>query len=118
MSLKKSLLGLIIASSFGAVSLPAQSEIIVSVAPPAPRHENVPSPRRGYTWESGYWRWNGHRHVWVAGHWERNRHGYTYNPPRWEERDGRWVYHSRRWDRDGDGVANNRDRRQENPNRS
>jgi hypothetical protein len=118
-NLRKTLLGMIIASSFGAVAIPAQAEIIVSVAPPAPRVERVPTyERRGYVWEQGYWRWNGRRHVWVAGHWERSRRGHVYVAPRWEERDGRWVYHSRRWDRDGDGVPNRYDSRPNNPNRS
>jgi YXWGXW repeat-containing protein len=131
-TLKKSLLGLMVAASFGAIAVPAaQAEIIVQVAPPADRYERVPGPRRGYVWEGGHWRWNGHRHVWVRGHWERNRHGYVYVAPRWEERDGRWVYNARRWDRDrdgipnrvdrdrdGDGVPNRLDRRPDNPNRS
>jgi len=118
-NLKRTLLGLIVASSFGVIAVPAQAEIIVSVAPPEPRYERVPSyERRGHTWEAGHWRWNGRRHVWVAGHWERNRSGRVYIAPRWEERDGRWVYNARRWDRDGDGVPNRFDSRPNNPNRS
>jgi hypothetical protein len=112
MNLKRTVLGLMVASSLGAVALPAQAqgEIVLNFGPPAPRYEYVPAPRRGYVWESGYWHWNGHRHVWIAGHWERARPGYAYIGPRWVERDGRWYYHSRRWDRDGDGIANSRDR--------
>ena len=109
MNMKKTLLGLIVASSFG-IAVPAGAEVIVQFAPPPERHEIVPAPRRGWTWEPGHWRWNGRRHVWVAGHWERNRAGYVYFAPRWEERDGRWVYHSRRWDRDRDGIPNRADR--------
>ena len=119
MNLNKALIGVIFASSLGATAIPAQAEIIVSVAPPPARYERAPQHmRRGYTWEEGHWRWNGRRHVWMAGHWERNRHGHVYNPPRWEERDGRWAYQSRRWDRDGDGVPNHRDSRPNNQNRS
>ena len=131
MNLRKTLLAVIVASSFGAVALPAQSEIVVRIAPPVDRVEVVPAPRRGYVWEPGHWQWNGHRHVWRAGHWERARTGYVYNAPRWTERDGRWHYEARRWDRDhdgisdrhdrdrdGDGVPNNRDRRPDNPHRS
>jgi len=118
-NIRKALLGLIIASSFGAVAVPAQAEIVVSVAPPPARVEHAPTyQRRGHTWAEGYWRWNGRRHIWVAGHWERVRPGRVYVAPRWEERDGRWVYHSSRWDRDGDGVPNRLDRRPDNPNRS
>jgi hypothetical protein len=119
--MKKTLLGLLVASSFGVISLPAQSEvdIVVGVAPPPLRYERVPAyERRGYMWEQGYWRWNGRRHVWVAGNWQRHRPGYTYYAPRWEERDGRWAFSGRRWDRDGDGVPDRYDRRPDNPNRS
>lgn len=131
--LKKALLAVMVASSFGAVVIPsaAQAEIYVNIAPPAPRYERVPAPRAGYVWESGHWRWNGNRYVWVAGHWERERPGYAFHGPRWIERNGRWEYQARRWDRDGDGIANrndrdrdgdgvpnNRDRAPNNPNRS
>ena len=98
MNFRKALLGALVASSFGAIALPAQAELIVTVAPPAPRYEAVPAPRRGYEWEAGHYRWNGHRHVWHSGVWVRSRHGYVYTAPRWEERDGRYVYQPRRWD--------------------
>jgi hypothetical protein len=119
--LKKSLLAVFFASALGAAAVPAGAQqIIVDVAPPAPRHEPIPPARRGYVWESGHWRWNGHRYVWVPGHWERVRHGYRYHAPRWVERDGRWEYHARRWDRDRDGIPDRRDRDRDNdgvPNR-
>ncbi len=118
MNLKKTLLGVMVASSLGAIALPAQAEIVLNFGPPPARYEVAPNPRRGYVWEPGYYRWNGRRHVWVAGHWERSRAGYAYSGPRWVERDGRWEFHSRRWDRDGDGVPNRYDRRPDNPNRS
>ena len=118
MNFRKALLGALVASSLGAIALPANAEIVVRVAPPPPRYEAVPAPRHGYEWEAGHYRWNGHRYVWNRGQWQRARHGYSYVAPRWEERDGRWVYHSRRWDRDGDGVPNSMDRRPNNPNRS
>ena len=132
MTVKKTLFALMFASACGAISVPAQAQVYVQVAPPPDRHEVVPShTRRGYVWEPGHWRWNGRRHVWVAGHWERARPGYVHVAPRWVERDGRWEYHSRRWDRDrdgipdrrdrdrdGDGVPNRRDRAPDNPRRS
>jgi len=118
MKFRKALLGILVASSFGAISLPANAEIIIEFAPPPLRYEAVPAPRRGYEWEAGHWRWNGHRHVWTSGVWVRTRPGYVYSSPRWEERDGRWAYQPRRWDRDGDGVPNQYDRRPDNPHRS
>lgn len=142
MNLKKTLLGAIVASSLGAVVLPAQAEIVLNFAPPASRYENVPPPRRGYVWESGHWQWNGRRHEWVAGHWERARRGYAYHGPRWEERDGRWYYYGPNWsrnnlgelrptdqdnniiqrggipgDRDGDGAPDHVDTEPDNRNR-
>jgi len=120
MNLKKTMLGLVMASSFGAIALPAQSavDVVVGVAPPPLRYERVPTyERRGYVWEQGYWRWNGRRHVWVAGHWERHRPGYVYRAPTWVERDGRWAFQDRRWDRDRDGVPDRHDRRPNNPYR-
>ena len=111
------------AGLIGAVALPVSSEaareIRVEVAPPPPRDEAVPRPRRGHVWAPGHWQWNAkrHRHVWVKGHWERERRGYVYRAPEWTERDGRWVYRSSRWDRDGDGVPDRRDRRPDDPTR-
>ena len=32
-------------------------------APPVPRHEAAPRPRRGMQWVPGHWEWRGHRHV-------------------------------------------------------
>ena len=121
MNLKKSLLGLLIASSFGAFSLPAlaqSGEVILNFGPPPDRYEIVPAPREGHIWVSGHWRWDGRRHVWVSGYWQPDRPGYVYYPPRWVERDGRYVYLNPRWDRDGDGVPNRYDHRPDNPYRN
>jgi hypothetical protein len=118
-NLKKTLLGLIVASSFGAVAVPAQAEIVVSVAPPPLRVERAPTyERRGYTWAEGYWRWNGRRPR--LGRWPLGAH-----PPRpcvrcaalGRARRPLGVF-GPRWDRDGDGVPNRLDRRPDNPNRS
>ena len=129
MNLKRTFLGLIIASSVGAVAVPAAADIIVRIGPPPDRYEAAPAPRHGHVWEPGYWNWNGNRYAWRSGHWERQRHGYVHVPPRWVEREGRWHFEAHRWDRDGDGMANrrdrdgdgvpdHRDRRPDNPNRS
>lgn len=86
-------------------------------APPAPRREAVPPPRRGHVWAPGHWRPQGRRHVWVPGHWVKVRPGHVYRQPVWTQRNGRWGWTPSRWDRDGDGVPNRRDRRPDNPYR-
>ncbi len=86
-------------------------------APPPPRHEAAPRPRRGMVWVPGHWEWRGHRHVWMQGHWVKARPGYHYRPHRWEERDGRWRMQPGGWDRDGDGVPDRHDRQPGNPYR-
>lgn len=86
----------------GAIALPGSSEarvyLDVTIAPPAPRYEVVPMPRRGYVWADGYWTWNGHRYVWVRGHYIRARHGHHWIADRWEDRHGRWHYYRGHWD--------------------
>ena len=124
MRLRKSLVAVLCAASFGAISVPitasAEVGIYFNVAPPPVRYEAVPAPRRGYVWSEGYWNARGQRHVWQAGHWERQRTGYHFNQPTWTQRDDRWQLERGRWnrgDRDGDGVPNSRDRAPDNPNR-
>jgi len=133
--LKKTLFATLIAASLGTVTVAptASAELFVRVAPPAPRVEVVPEPRRGYVWVPGYWDYHGHRHVWVAGTWVRERPGYRYEAPRWVEHNGGWRMEHGRWargdrdhdgvpnrydhDRDGDGVPNRYDRAPDNPYR-
>ena len=71
--------------------LPSMAEtsfsLVINSAPPPPRFENAPAPRRGYVWAPGYWNWDGGRHVWLAGHWEAARDGYQYQSGEWI-RDG------------------------------
>ena len=113
--LKKTLISTLMVASLGGISQLASAEVYVRVAPPAPRAEIVPQPRRGYVWNAGHWEWRRQQHVWVGGTWIRDRPGYSYSAPTWVERDGRWAMQSGRWnrggrDRDGDGVRNGRDR--------
>jgi len=83
-----------------AIQLPAEAkQIVVQVAPPAMRVEEVPPPRHGYHWAPGYWSWNHNKHVWVGGHWIKEKHGYHWTAPRWEERNGHWHFHDGRWDK-------------------
>jgi hypothetical protein len=132
--IKRVLLATAVAAALGA-SAPASSavDIHVQVAPPAPRYEAVPAPRRGWVWVPGYWDWRGHRYAWVQGQWVRERPGYVYHGPRWTERGGRWHMDRGHWgrrdrdrdgvpnrfdrDRDGDGVPNRFDDRPDNPRR-
>jgi len=123
--MKQLLLAALVAGSFGSIALPASADVVVvQTAPPAPRAERVPPPRRGYVWAPGHWEWRGGHHVWVNGTWLRERRGYVYHAPAWVERDGRWVMERGTWvrgggrDRDGDGVPNRYDARPNNPNRS
>ncbi len=124
--LNKTLLASSLAASlaFGAALVPtaatAQASIWISTAPPPPRQEVVPAPRRGYTWVNGYWNWNGRRHVWHPGVWVKERRGYAYSQPAWVEHDGRWEFRRGAWargDADHDGVPNGADRRPNDPNR-
>jgi WXXGXW repeat (2 copies) len=111
---------LIATGAIGAVAIPAAAgaaSIYIQTAPPAPRVEVAPAPRRGYVWSQGYWNWNGHRHVWVKGSWARERRGYAYRPNTWVEENGRWRLNRGGWDRDGDGIPNNRDAHPDNPRR-
>ena len=127
---KRKLLAALVVSSIGVIPVAASAAaIIVTEAPPAPRHEVVPAARHGYVWAPGYW---DHRHghyVWVEGHWVKEKHGMYWHPNRWEQRDGHWVMEGGRWDReryvenrhngdrDGDGVPNRVDRAPDNPYR-
>jgi hypothetical protein len=118
--LKRDFLGGLVALAFGgiAASAAAQTQVIVRVAPPAPRSERVPPPRRGQVWVPGHWDWNGRRYVWKAGYWTRARHGYRWREDRWVQRNGGWARERGGWDRDGDGVPNRLDARPNNPNRN
>lgn len=120
--IKKIVLVAMVAASLGGVATSVTAaNVVVQVAPPAPRHEVMPPHRRGYVWVAGHWEWRNHRHQWVNGTWIRERRGYMYNQPTWVERDGRWNMNRggwRRGDRDGDGVPNRQDSAPNNPNRN
>ena len=121
--IRKILVAAMLAASFGSIATSAGAEIIVRVAPPQPRMEATPHPRRGYVWVAGHWEWRNrqHQHQWVAGTWVRERHGHHYQQPTWVERDGGWSMQQggwRRGDADHDGVPNGQDRSPNNPNRS
>ncbi len=124
MKFRKSLVAVLCAASVGAIAVPmtanAEVAIYFNSAPPPPRYEVVPAPRRGYVWAPGYWNARDNRHVWQAGHWQRERAGYHYVQPTWRQRD-MWQLDRGRWnkgDRDGDGVPNRQDSSPDNPRRS
>jgi len=131
--IRKTIVAAMLAGTIGSIATPASAVVYVRVAPPEPRVEIVPQPRRGYTWAAGHWEWQNRRHVWVAGNWIRERRGYQYIQPAWVEHDGRWRMQRGNWrrgdrdrdgvpdrvdrDRDGDGVSNRQDARPDNPRR-
>jgi hypothetical protein len=96
-------LGVAFAGAFHVPHADAREYVVVTrgVAPPPPRFERVPPPRRGFVWVPGFWRWDGyaHRHVWVGGHWVRARPGYRYVPARWERVGPGWRFHGGYWGR-------------------
>lgn len=100
-SMKKSVLASLFMASVILTVSSAQSATVVNVgigiAPPPPRVEYRPSPRRGHIWIPGYWAWDGGRHVWVEGHWERARRGYHYVEPRWALVGNQWVFYPGYW---------------------
>ena len=125
MKFRKLLLAGLCVTALSGIAVPVVADaavggVYLNVAPPPPRSEVVPSPRRGYVWVPGYWNARGNRHVWQAGHWEKSRNGYIYVQPNWVQRDNRWQLERGGWnrgDRDRDGVPNGRDRAPNNPNR-
>jgi hypothetical protein len=83
---------------------PASAQVVVDVvgvAPPPPRFERVPPPRRGWVWAPGYWRWDGYyrRHVWVGGYWMRERVGYRWYPGAWQQAGPSWRWRAGYWGR-------------------
>ena len=121
-------------------SLPATADVdvVIRVAPPAPRAEFIPGPRVGYVWAPGHWVWRDGQYVWLSGYHVRERRGMHWHPTRWVERDGQWHLVAGGWaakpyaardadrdgvpsrvdrDRDNDGVRNVKDAPPHNPNR-
>jgi hypothetical protein len=95
------MLGLALAGATYTTPAAAREVVLVTsrVAPPPPRLEHVPPPRRGYVWAPGFWQWSPrvNRHVWVDGTWVRARPGYRYAPGRWERNGGGWQFYGGGW---------------------
>jgi hypothetical protein len=82
------------------VAVMPSGEIVVSEAPPAPRHEATgPSPGPTYVWLAGYWAWMDNRWVWIPGHWQAPpRTGVVWVPGRWNHTAQGWVWTPGRWE--------------------
>ena len=72
--------------------------VFVRIQPPDIRVETH-EERRGYIWQSGYWRWRGNRHDWQAGHFAREKHGQRWSDGRWEHGDHGYFWVNGRWGR-------------------
>lgn len=102
-SIRKPLLALLLAASASlAAPAYAQVSIQISLAPPAPQYEAVPTIQPGYVWAPGYWAWSGERHIWVRGRPIVQREGYRWEPDRWEQRDQNYYRTAGHWQRDHD----------------
>lgn len=89
----------------------AQAEVIVNVvvdvAPPALPYEEVPAPRYGYLWVSGYWDWSGSEYSWREGYWLAERIGFVYQTPYWYSGSGGWYRRPGGWHNRPDHPHNN-----------
>jgi len=105
MRYRRLLVSAMLGAAAATASLASEAQnIVVQVAPPAPRHEVVPTLRSGYEWAPGYWNWNGHRYVWVAGHTVRARGpDYHWVAPQWADEGGRYRFQAGRWEHGGHG---------------
>jgi WXXGXW repeat (2 copies) len=81
------------------LSVPALSQVVIRVGPPAPIVEHPgPPPHPGYVWIPGYHRWDGHRYVWVGGHYAHPpHHGAEWVPDRYDRHGDGYVYTPGHW---------------------
>ena len=102
-AIRNPLLALLLATSASfAAPAYAQISVNISLAPPAPQYEVMPTIPSGYIWAPGYWGWSGERHVWVRGRTIAQREGYRWQPDRWDERDHKYYRTAGYWERDND----------------
>jgi hypothetical protein len=99
-AIRKLSLALTLAGCVLAAPAYAQINVNISLAPPAPQHEVIPTMQPGYVWAPGYWAWSGERHVWVRGRPIAQRDGYRWSPDRWEQRDKGYYRTAGHWERD------------------
>ena len=102
MRVRAEFLGLLLLAA-GALTAPGTSfgavVVDVDVAPPPLQVEVVPAARPGFVWASGYWMWNGNRHVWVAGRWVHERPGYHWVHEEWVQAGPHWHFQRGHWER-------------------
>jgi len=94
------LLSLSLATSAFAAPAYAQVRVNITVGPPAPQYEAVPSVAPGYVWAPGYWGWSGERYVWIRGRPVVQRQGYRWEPDRWEQRGQYYYRQTGHWEHD------------------
>lgn len=99
-AIRKWSLPLLLAGSALAAPAYAQINVNISLAPPAPQYEVIPTMQPGYIWAPGYWGWSGERHVWIRGRPIAQRQGYRWTPDRWDQRDKYYYHTAGRWERD------------------
>jgi len=99
MSIRNILAMALLIYSTTAMPLSAQdSDIEVTIAPPPPQVEEIPSEAPpGQIWSKGYWMWKGNSYVWVAGHWIEGHADREWVSEHWVERDGRWHFVPGAW---------------------
>ena len=99
-TLRRLMLAPLIAAAFTAGTAFAQINVSISLAPPAPQYELVPTIPMGYVWAPGYWAWTGDRHIWIRGRQIVERPGYRWDPDRWDQRDGHYIRSVGHWAQD------------------
>ena len=75
------------------------ADIILDVAPPPPRIENMGHPRDGYAWAAGHWEWNQQSYRWVSGSWIVARGKARWIADQWEPVGSQWRYVPGHWER-------------------
>lgn len=77
----------------------AQAGIHIQIGPPDVRVEHY-EHRKGYVWQSGYWRWRGQRHEWVPGHYARQKNGQRWTDGRWDRSEQGYFWTGGRWEQE------------------
>jgi WXXGXW repeat (2 copies) len=76
-----------------------RADVVVRIAPPAPRYEVVPaSPGERYVWVPGHWQWVRGRYIWRQGYYVvRPRPRAVWVPAHYTARNGYWTYVPGHW---------------------
>jgi hypothetical protein len=85
-------------------TLSAGAQVVVRIGPPPPRPvERVPPlpfEHRGWVWQEGYHRWDGHGYIWVPGHYAEPPYEHAHwAPGHWANRGGGYVWVEGHWHR-------------------